>query len=549
VGAKLAGTWDAARQSFADQFEQDTSGFVYRRSQKGEAIRVSVEERQKFIDAFNRNLSRSSLILSASLVLIVGGVVLCGIVTGWHVPDAAFVVAGVGAMIPYLAYYRWAWGAPSRALEGRTPIARERSRDEVRQLTFQRMTYGNLAAAAGGGLAVPLIASGRHDLLSGWGRLWLVFGAALILFAGVQAFRKWRFEQDNPALPPLQATSAPVIAGLAVQADDEPDGADSKRSLWRYAPLALILLGIGFIAYTAAGKRLAQEPIFWPSLMALFGAWALFTVLQGFRTGKVTPWVRGSWDSYDRETHPKSYWASMAWNAVLGGGVFWFALVGLRDVPSQTVQNHCANEHDQFTVKASFDACTQLIVGKARATYLSAGDAYDYRGYDDERLNNRELAIADYTQAIRLEPKDEYAYFHRGVIFLNTRRLDNAVADLSRAHELDPKDAWSLANRGLAYALMKDTPRAEADFRVVEASDKSNPVMLRGRAVLSINALNMADAVSYLTASLKSDPDNVWTVRTRAWAYRQLGDDEHADADIKTYERLSGRPAFFNVPR
>jgi Flp pilus assembly protein TadD len=96
---------------------------------------------------------------------------------------------------------------------------------------------------------------------------------------------------------------------------------------------------------------------------------------------------------------------------------------------------------------------------------------------------------------------------------------------------------------------MKDTPRAEADFRVVEASDKSNPVMLRGRAVLSINALNMADAVSYLTASLKSDPDNVWTVRTRAWAYRQLGDDEHADADIKTYERLSGRPAFFNVPR
>jgi Tfp pilus assembly protein PilF len=257
--------------------------------------------------------------------------------------------------------------------------------------------------------------------------------------------------------------------------------------------------------------------------------------------------VRGFYDSYERETQPKRFWASMVWNGLFAAFFLWIAFMGLRDASKKAVQDRCYNQHGKFSSQDTFDACTQLIEGKARLGYLSRADAFVYRAISEER-SNRDQAITDYTQAIRLQPDDGDAYFNRGLLLLNSGRPDDAVPDFSRAHELNAKNIWPLANRGLAYALMEDSSHAEADFRVVEASDKSNPVMLRGRAVLSINSLNMTQAVNYLTASLKSDPDNVWAVRTRAWVYRQLGDDEHADADIMRYERLSGRRAFFKVP-
>jgi hypothetical protein len=47
--AKRITSWDGVRQAFAEQFEQSGANFIYRRSQKGEAIRVSAEERSKFI--------------------------------------------------------------------------------------------------------------------------------------------------------------------------------------------------------------------------------------------------------------------------------------------------------------------------------------------------------------------------------------------------------------------------------------------------------------------------------------------------------------------
>jgi hypothetical protein len=45
-----------------------------------------------------------------------------------------------------------------------------------------------------------MLAFGRNpiDIFHGWGRLCFVFGAAIILLAAVQAFRKWRFELDHP---------------------------------------------------------------------------------------------------------------------------------------------------------------------------------------------------------------------------------------------------------------------------------------------------------------------------------------------------------------
>jgi hypothetical protein len=111
-----------------------------------------------------------------------------------------YVGTVVIAALPIALMY-WIRGAPGRELEGRTPVGRERSSDEMKAIFFKKTSYGQLAGAAAFGPIVPLMMGfGRNpvDVFHGWGRLWWVLGGALVLFAAIQALRKWRFESEHP---------------------------------------------------------------------------------------------------------------------------------------------------------------------------------------------------------------------------------------------------------------------------------------------------------------------------------------------------------------
>jgi high-affinity Fe2+/Pb2+ permease len=106
--------------------------------------------------------------------------------------------------------------------DDRTAIAGERSSEEVRRLRFQRMTYGQLAGAAVTALVIPFIGSARQDVFSGWSGLWLVLARALLLLVAVQAFRKWRFEQED--------SYRNVISGSSDCDDAKPADDPSSRT-------------------------------------------------------------------------------------------------------------------------------------------------------------------------------------------------------------------------------------------------------------------------------------------------------------------------------
>jgi tetratricopeptide (TPR) repeat protein len=534
MSASTTDSWDRARQTFADQFEQGGTNLVYRRSQKGEAISVSAAERSKFIGDFDRSVRRAKWIIYIGLTLALGSVVLFSFLRGSDLSQAA-VFAGIGlVMISYFAYYRWAWAAPARELAGRTPIARERSSEEVRRLRFQRLTYGQLASAGVGGLVIPLIGSSRQDVFSGWNRLWLIFGGGIVLAAAVQAFRKWRFDQEDSY---RNVISRPSNRDITHRFEDSTPPAE--KQLWRYLPFALILLGFAFIAYIPAGKQLAKQPSFWPMLMIGCGGWSLFTVVQGFTNGQIEPFARGFHNAYQRETQPKRFWAAAAWNAIFGCLCLLLAFVMTKDASAQAAQDHCYNQHSEVSAQESFNACTELIEGRTRLTYLTMEDAYVYRAFADENLGDQRRALADYTQAIQLRPADDYAYLKRGLIFLGAMRLDQAVADFTRAHEIDPKSPWPLADRGMAYAWKNDRARAEADFAAVKAIDPANIVVRHGEGVLNMSAGNLEAAIEDFTAAARQDPSDAWSVQMRADAYQQMGEFENARQDREKLLEIS----------
>jgi len=184
------------RQLFADQFSSDARGFVYRKGQKGAPVRVSEMERNAFVATFNKRIRYAAW----SIVPATVGLILLLV---WLVPDVESPAAqmamwiGIAAiLVPFTLIYYWAWNAPSRELERRTPEGAALTRDEARALAFSKITYGQLALAALMGMGLVWKMSAKTDVFHGWGLVWPVLGAALVVLAGLQAIRKWRFHQQ-----------------------------------------------------------------------------------------------------------------------------------------------------------------------------------------------------------------------------------------------------------------------------------------------------------------------------------------------------------------
>ena len=66
------------------------------------------------------------------------------------------------------------------------------------------------------------------------------------------------------------------------------------------------------------------------------------------------------------------------------------------------------------------------------------------------QMGRLDEAVADYTAAITLEPRNANAFHNRGSTLDKLGRLDGAVADFSSALELDPSNATTHNARGLA---------------------------------------------------------------------------------------------------
>jgi tetratricopeptide (TPR) repeat protein len=65
---------------------------------------------------------------------------------------------------------------------------------------------------------------------------------------------------------------------------------------------------------------------------------------------------------------------------------------------------------------------------------------------------------------LRLYPKDERAYFHRGTAYAKKGDYGRAIKNYTKALSLDPIWPETYRNRGEAYRIKGDNDRAAADF-------------------------------------------------------------------------------------
>ncbi len=97
--------------------------------------------------------------------------------------------------------------------------------------------------------------------------------------------------------------------------------------------------------------------------------------------------------------------------------------------------------------------------------------AFNKRGNTYDALKKYDLAIADYTQVIRLLPSFEYGYANRALEYCRKSNYIAAVADYNKALRVNPKSSFALYGRGVARLRSGDTVGGNADLATANLKD------------------------------------------------------------------------------
>ena len=128
-------------------------------------------------------------------------------------------------------------------------------------------------------------------------------------------------------------------------------------------------------------------------------------------------------------------------------------------------------------------------------------DAYYSRGITYDNLQQYQSAIADYTQAIEINPQYADAYFKRGNAYDNLQQYQSAIADYTQAIEINPQYADAYFKRGNAYGNLQQYQKALADYtKVIEINPQyASAYLNRGVAYGNLQQYQsaLADSKSY----------------------------------------------------
>jgi serine/threonine protein kinase/Flp pilus assembly protein TadD len=149
-----------------------------------------------------------------------------------------------------------------------------------------------------------------------------------------------------------------------------------------------------------------------------------------------------------------------------------------------------------------------------------------------------ELALADFSRAIELEPEAARHYQGRASVHMDLGQPDLALADVARATELNPEDSGTWADQGWAHLETGDFQRALADFDHALRLDPDNPHLISARAAAFLRLGDIGAALENWDRAIEIEPTVTYFWLERGWAHKQNGNLDAALADFERVIRL-----------
>lgn len=174
--------------------------------------------------------------------------------------------------------------------------------------------------------------------------------------------------------------------------------------------------------------------------------------------------------------------------------------------------------------------------------------AQDFYRQGQKKLQKKhyQAAIADYTQAIQLEPGNALAFYQRGYAYHVLHNYPAAIADYTQALQLNPKLIQAYLSRGIARREAGDNQGAIADLNqsMLRVANTFTASTLYHRGLARFNLADYAGAIQDLTPFLQVITDDKIAPRfaegfyRRGIAYARLGNLQQARTDLQKAAKL-----------
>ena len=160
------------------------------------------------------------------------------------------------------------------------------------------------------------------------------------------------------------------------------------------------------------------------------------------------------------------------------------------------------------------------------------------RGIVKGRLGHYESAFDDFTQAIKLNPKNGSAWNSRGLTKHKLGDHQGAIADYTKAIELNPKDDTAWSNRGAAKRNLGNFEGAIEDYNEAIRLNPEKDATWNNRGRVKDDLGDHQGAINDLDEAIKLNPENDTAWNSRGAAKNALGDHRGAIDDCNEAIRL-----------
>ncbi len=154
------------------------------------------------------------------------------------------------------------------------------------------------------------------------------------------------------------------------------------------------------------------------------------------------------------------------------------------------------------------------------------------RGMVRKLMQDYAQALADFDQALTINPEYAGAYYNRGLVQFELGQFEESIDSYDQADKHQPNDPWTLINRGFAKQSLGNRGSAENDFLAAIELDGNLSESYIGMSNLKLDENDLPAALKYANLSVEKHPRNGMALNSRGWVKFKMGELSDAMQDF-----------------